>query len=214
MTEHDVLSLKLATDIILRRFNPYCPRNTESSSFQVFEDHIYSFKDVDIETNRITQLLSSSGVKPGSCVSILFQNSPQAVMAQIAVLKLGAAVSFLNFNLRGAPLLHTFKLGQSNILFFEDTNHDAVESILADLPADIKLISYGFRAPSAEGPFRGKNLTGIDAETLARDFPDGMLDPGIEVRKSIRLNSWCGIYFTSGTTVSGTRLVLSVFHCG
>lgn len=121
-------------------------------------------------------------------------------MAQLAVMKVGAAVAFLNFNLRGAALLHTFKLGGARHLLFEDLNTDAVESIIADVDAGIKLISYGFKAAQPTGPLMGRDFIGIDASTLTRDFPDGTLDPGLELRKSIRLNSWAGIYYTSGTT--------------
>lgn len=43
-----------------------------------FEDsYRATFKQVDEETNRLAQLLVASGVKPGSCVAVLFQNSPQ-----------------------------------------------------------------------------------------------------------------------------------------
>jgi acyl-coenzyme A synthetase/AMP-(fatty) acid ligase len=72
--------------------------------FLVFEDGGFSysstFAQADAETNRLAQLLVAAGVKPGDVVSICFENSPQAVYAQLAVWKVGAGVAFLNFNVR------------------------------------------------------------------------------------------------------------------
>lgn len=115
-------------------------------------------------------------------------------------MKIGAAVAFLNFNLRGANLLHTFNLGGSKVVLFEDYCMDAAESIVNDISPDTKLICYGFKAASPEGPFVGRDFKGIDAAALASEFPDGQLDPGLELRKSIRLNTITATYFTSGTT--------------
>ncbi|KAI9025742.1 hypothetical protein DFJ74DRAFT_604984 [Hyaloraphidium curvatum] len=169
--------------------------------FLVFGDYSATFAQADAESNRLAQLLAEAGVKPGDVVGICFQNSPQAVYAQLAVMKLGAAVAWLNHNLVGNGLLHTFKLGRSKHLLFEDMVAGSIADIANGLDADTKLMCYGFSVLSpVPAAFAGREFQAFDAAALAARFSDGSVDPGIEVRKTIRLNSFAGIYFTSGTT--------------
>lgn len=180
--------------------------------FLVFEDYSASFRGADIETNRLAQLLVSKGVKPGDVVAICFENSPQAVYAQLAVWKCGAAVGFLNHNLRGNNLLHTFKLGKGKHLLFEDRNMEAVESIAGDLDKGTVLMCYGFSMPKESqipSAIRALDFVAFDAGRLEKEFPDGKLDVGLEVRKSIRLNSFSGIYYTSGVRWLANRSLIT-----
>lgn len=175
---------------------------TKDRQFLMFEDYSATFAQADEETNRLTQLLVARGVKPGDVVAICFENSPQAIYAQLAVWKAGAAVAFLNFNLRGNNLLHTVRLGKGRHLLFEDRVMEAIQSIADNLDRDVELLCYGFSVPSSvpANVQAFDSFKAFDAATLAAEFPDGNLDPGLELRRSIKLNSFSGIYMTSGTT--------------
>ena len=50
-----------------------------------------TYRELDEAANRLAHLLTGHGVGPGSCVALLFERSPQAVVAMLAVLKAGAA---------------------------------------------------------------------------------------------------------------------------
>ncbi|WP_156434463.1 non-ribosomal peptide synthetase, partial [Mycobacterium sp. IS-1590] len=56
-----------------------------------FDGGAMSYRELDEAANRLAQLLVEHGARPGECVALLLERSPQAVVAILAVLKTGAA---------------------------------------------------------------------------------------------------------------------------
>ncbi|MGH3639737.1 MAG: condensation domain-containing protein, partial [Mycobacterium sp.] len=51
----------------------------------------WTYRDLDVASNRLAHLLTEHGAAPGTCVAVLFSRSAEAIAAILAVLKTGAA---------------------------------------------------------------------------------------------------------------------------
>lgn len=51
----------------------------------------WTYRELDEASNRLARLLVERGVSTGSCVALLAERSPHAIVAILAVLKAGAA---------------------------------------------------------------------------------------------------------------------------
>ena len=56
-----------------------------------FEGRSTTYRELDEAANRLAHTLTEHGAGPGQCVALLFNRSPQAIIAMLAVLKTGAA---------------------------------------------------------------------------------------------------------------------------
>src|SRR5262249_50923138 len=56
-----------------------------------FEGRTLTYRQLDESSNRLAQLLSERGARPGQRVALLFNRSAEAITAMLAVLKTGAA---------------------------------------------------------------------------------------------------------------------------
>ncbi len=56
-----------------------------------FEGRSLNYRELDEASNRLMHFLSDHGAGPGRCVALLFNRSPEAIIAILAVLKTGAA---------------------------------------------------------------------------------------------------------------------------
>jgi non-ribosomal peptide synthetase component F len=57
---------------------------------------VISYADLDRRSNRFARLLASKGVRPGSIVGLFLPRSPEAVIAMLGALKVGAAFAPLD----------------------------------------------------------------------------------------------------------------------
>ncbi|CAN3130011.1 non-ribosomal peptide synthase/polyketide synthase [Mycobacterium sp. smrl_JER01] len=57
----------------------------------VYGDRVWTYRELDEASNRMSHLLAGRGAGPGGCVALLMERSAQAVIAILAVLKAGAA---------------------------------------------------------------------------------------------------------------------------
>lgn len=60
------------------------------------------------------------GVKPGQLVAFYLQNSPEFLIAWIALWSIGCAPAMLNYNLAGDALLHCLKISESPLMLVDD----------------------------------------------------------------------------------------------
>lgn len=59
-----------------------------------------------LEVNRFARILADNGVVAGDFVAVYATNSPEMIIAVIAVARLGAIAPMMNANLRGEPFLN------------------------------------------------------------------------------------------------------------
>ncbi|WAQ97831.1 S27A2-like protein [Mya arenaria] len=94
--------------------------------FIIFEDRIYTYEFVDQQTNRVANIAAKWGLKVGDCLQ-----------------KLGIAVAFINFHIRGQPLIHTLKASEAKALIIGAGDYilpkiEEVRGELGDLPIFIQ----------------------------------------------------------------------------
>jgi len=56
-----------------------------------FEDQVWTFKDVDEQSNRIANHFASQGITKGDCVSVFMENRPQYVCIWLGLSKVRLA---------------------------------------------------------------------------------------------------------------------------
>ncbi|KAK5065931.1 long-chain fatty acid transporter fat1 [Cryomyces antarcticus] len=118
-----------------------------------------------------------------------FTNSELFIWMWWALWALGAKPAFVNYNLRGDPLLHCIRTSTARLLFVD-------EEVKAGFSGDVlqELSSGGFRdgKDAVETVFFSKEL---ELEILATD---GVREPD-EARGGVRLQDMAILIYTSGT---------------
>ena len=84
----------------------------------LYEDEMYTYAEVAWNANRTARWVMDSdpGLKKGDVVCVLLYNGPTFVWTMLGLMKLGVVASFINFNLKGAALLHCIRVSNSNKL--------------------------------------------------------------------------------------------------
>lgn len=112
----------------------------------------------------------SQGVRPGDLVAMYLWNSPDFYMIWFAMWCLGAAPSFINYNLEGKALLHCLDVCQSKL-------------IIVDSEANCQ---RRINESREEMEKRGMKIVTLD-EDLRREIASQPLDvPGDEYRKDVK----------------------------
>ncbi|XP_052795945.1 long-chain fatty acid transport protein 2-like [Mya arenaria] len=111
--------------------------------FIIFEDRIYTYEFVDQQTNRVANIAAKWGLKVGDCVAIMIENEPAFIWTFLGLQKLGIAVAFINFHIRGQPLIHTLKASEAKALIIGAGDYilpkiEEVRGELGDLPIFIQ----------------------------------------------------------------------------
>lgn len=71
------------------------------------------------QTVRYANWMLSQGVQPGDLVAMYLWNSPDFYMIWFAMWCVGAAPSFINYNLEGKALLHCLEVCQSKLIIID-----------------------------------------------------------------------------------------------
>lgn len=108
----------------------------------------WTFREVDEITNKLSQWFADvHGIKPGSVVSLFFDNCPEIYLLQCALLKLAAIPCYINSNLRSTSLVHCINISGANLLFTEDSLVNEVANVLKDVRSGIKVYCWGSASP-------------------------------------------------------------------
>jgi fatty-acyl-CoA synthase len=87
--------------------------------FVRFGDQQLSYRDANAAANRYAAVLAARGVGTGDVVAIMMRNSPNTVLAMLAVVKCGAVAGMLNYHQRGEVLAHSLGLLDAKVLIAE-----------------------------------------------------------------------------------------------
>ncbi|KAJ3339240.1 hypothetical protein HDU93_008448 [Gonapodya sp. JEL0774] len=163
----------------------------------------YTWRETDMESNRLANFMLATGIKPGDMIAILYENTPEFIFLLLAAWKIGCSVAFQNYNQRGRVFLHSFGISKSTVLFFEPTlaNIISEEGVVEELSArGVRLICY----TNTPLPIPGKRLPFdfeselLPASELRLKYPD--TDIPKETRAHVRWTSLASLIYTSGTT--------------
>jgi long-chain acyl-CoA synthetase len=178
MTEAASAPIATVVDIIRRRSRDRAQADAPAITF---EDHTWTYADLDRASNRLAVALRAHGVGPGDRVAYLDKNRPEYFVLLFGAAKLGAVCVAVNFRLSPREVAHIVGDAGATVLF--------VGAELAELVLPI------------ESDLRGTTIVALDAGTpwpALDDWagPDGADDPG---RPSSSDDIALQLY-TSGTT--------------
>ncbi|XP_066273630.1 long-chain fatty acid transport protein 2-like [Branchiostoma lanceolatum] len=84
--------------------------------FLLFEDEVYTYKDMDVMSNKVANFFRGEGYRCGDTVAMLIYNEPAFIWTFLGLAKLGVKMAFLNTNLRTKSLLHCFNVSEAKAL--------------------------------------------------------------------------------------------------
>ena len=157
--------------------------------FLLFEGRTYSFADLDQESNRVANGLSSLGVGPGTGVAIDMPNCPEWLFSYLATQKLGAYAVPVNIALRGEGLRHVIDHSDAEVLVCGPEEALAVAAVAGGLPKLRSFIVEG-SGPSAQRPPTAGWHRLADLASNRHDHPAPAIDA----------EAISTIIYTSGTT--------------
>ncbi|XP_066540809.1 long-chain fatty acid transport protein 2-like [Hoplias malabaricus] len=98
--------------------------------FIVFEDQVYSYKQVELRSNQVARALQ---LHSGSTVALLLGNEPALVWVWLGLFQIGCSVSMLNTNIRNKSLLHCFNCCGASVLIAGAEQRKAVCEVMSEL---------------------------------------------------------------------------------
>ncbi|XP_035668111.1 very long-chain acyl-CoA synthetase-like [Branchiostoma floridae] len=101
--------------------------------FLLFEDEVYTYRDVDVMSNKVANFFRGEGYRCGDTVAMLIYNEPAFIWTFLGLAKLGVKMAFLNTNLRTKSLLHCFNVSEAKALIVGQ-GVDLFEATLEILP--------------------------------------------------------------------------------
>lgn len=120
-------------------------RNIPDKPFIVFEEQILTYRDVDVRSNKLANVLKSHrGLKHGDIVALLMNNEADFICVWLGLCKLGCEVAFLNFNIKSQSLQHCLdSCGAKTLVIGSDLvkSLDEVLLMLSDGGIDIWVAS-------------------------------------------------------------------------
>ncbi|XP_045156369.2 long-chain fatty acid transport protein 2-like isoform X2 [Mercenaria mercenaria] len=157
--------------------------------FVIFEDRVYSYEFMNDQANKVANIAAKWGLKLGECVAIMIENEPSFIWTFLGLQKLGIAVAFINFHIRGQPLIHTIKACEAKALIIgpDDQIFQSVEEVRHDI---------GQIPIYAHGRDRGTGYESWDS-LMFSTFPVPVCP---SVRQGMGFSTPCCYIFTSGTT--------------
>lgn len=127
-------------------------------------------------------MLQALGASPGDTVTLYMQNSPEIMFVWLAIWSLGCCPAFLNYNLTGAALLHTWKVSTARILVAD-----------ADLAANLTELINTLEP--------GASVQILDADTLASVYTGTAASPSDALAASVTIGDDAVLMYTRYVSV-------------
>ncbi|KAG0044868.1 hypothetical protein BGZ83_009843 [Gryganskiella cystojenkinii] len=159
----------------------------------VFEGKSYSYRDIQLASNKVGNWLLSRGIKRGDIVSLFMQNKAEFVFCWLGLNKIGATGAFINTNLTGKPLTHSLKTATASMLIMDSELSEHIANSLEEIQAmGYTIYSYGGATPEQDRsiPF----ATPIELSQVSdQSTPE-------HLRRGTTASEIAMLIYTSGTT--------------
>ncbi|CAH0404707.1 unnamed protein product [Chilo suppressalis] len=132
-------------------FHDVVQRHPDKACF-MFQDEVWTFKEVEDFSLRMTAIMKAQGVKKGDIVGIFVTNCPQLPAMWMGNARLGAITPLINTNQRGNALLHSINVAKCNILIYSEDLQSAVQDISSQLSPSLKLFKFTQRPLNPSNP--------------------------------------------------------------
>jgi len=113
-----------------------------------FEGRDITYREANETANRYAAALADRGVRAGDVVGIMLRNSPETVLAMLAVVKSGAIAGMLNYHQRADVLAHSIGLLDATVVVAEA---DLIEPVIDSGATVTDLITIENLSQLAEG---------------------------------------------------------------
>ncbi|XP_049872890.1 long-chain fatty acid transport protein 4-like [Pectinophora gossypiella] len=131
----------------------------------LYQDEVWTFKEVEDFSLRVSATLKAQGVKKGDIVGLLMNNCPQLPAFWLGISRLGAITPLINTNQRGNALIHSINVAKCNVLIFSDEYQPAIQDVAGQLGSDLKLFKFTQRPLNTTNPVKpgatGDSITDI-----------------------------------------------------
>src|SRR4051794_34767862 len=94
----------------------------------------WTYARLDRDANRLANALAERGIGPGDVVALVGRNTPEALIAFYAAMKLGAAITGVNFTFTAAEMLHQLIHSDAKAIVVESEFAERIEAIDEQLP--------------------------------------------------------------------------------
>ncbi len=95
----------------------------------VFENQVFSYKELDERANRYAHWALAQGLKAGDVVALLMQNRPDYIACWFGLSKIGVETALLNTNILGAGLAHCIRIAGAKLLIGDSCLADNLRSL-------------------------------------------------------------------------------------
>ncbi|KAF9201969.1 hypothetical protein BGZ49_007842 [Haplosporangium sp. Z 27] len=198
---------------LYNRFEDHCKLRPYAPSL-IFEDHTYTWKDLELASNRLAHWYISKGVQAKDRVAMFMTNSPLFVISWLALLKIKAVGVFINNQVTGPVLLHSLKTANSHMLVFD---YELIGQLEESVGA-IRDLGYSMYTITPEDQVLSR-FDEHDKDPSARFFgfmpwrqfsAEGF---SRESRRDVEMGDAAALIYTSGTTGFPKAAVMDHGRC-
>ncbi len=150
----------------------------------IMDDGVMTFRQLELEANRLARGMLALGIMPGDKVAVMAQNCLEFPIIVFAAAKCGAVLVPVNFRYQKSELVYVTNNSEPRVLFYGPEFTALVHEAKAEFSDSVHLVAIADEAPDGETGMR----------TLMAGSSD--LDPAIAVDP----DSAAMIMYTSGTT--------------
>ena len=171
-----------------------------------FQGNTFSFRDIDLLSNKIANGLIQLGVKKGARVAFMLPNVPQAPIALFGILKTGAIVTPINPLFKQHELNHQLNSAGVTHLIALDLFHDVIESGKQDTPVETIIFTRTGEYLSKIKAILGRIVRKIPHPSLPSDPGIYMLQDLLRTQSGtppsikVRPDDTAALLYTGGTT--------------
>ncbi|KAG0037061.1 hypothetical protein BGZ82_003234 [Podila clonocystis] len=204
---------------LYNRFEEQCQIRPYSVSL-VFEGTSYTWKDLELASNRVAHWFVANGVQKRDRVAMMMFNSPLFIITWLALLKLAVVPAFINNQITGPVLVHSLKVADAKMLVFDYELASAIQESLSEVQSlGYKLYTMTPRE-QVEGQFY---------QQLSKDSQEAIEMPSFfdyvnwrqhsatgfskEIRRDVQMHDPASLIYTSGTTGFPKAAVMDHGRC-
>ncbi len=155
-------------------------------TFIQFEGRSYSYREVDLLSNRIANGIQSLGIGKGAHVAFMLDNKPEVILIYFALAKLGVVAVPINTAAKGQLLAYYLDQSDARMLIVDAALHQRVQAVAALTPKLKQVITL---------------TEGAQADQAGCiEFDQLLQAPDDTIKVEVRFCDLHALLYTSGTT--------------
>lgn len=112
-----LFGLKRSNGNVITVFRSNVARHPNKTIFY-YNDEKWSFRDLELYTNKVANAFIAAGFKPGDEVALLMDSRPEYVGIWLGLAKAGIITALINTNQRSGTLIHSITVINCKALIF------------------------------------------------------------------------------------------------